>query len=339
MDRLMQGVGLPGRAFVPMLSAHACAIPALMSARVIDDRRDRLITMLIIPLLTCSARLPVYAMIVSLLFIQTPVLAGLVFLGCYMLGLGAALLVGLVFRATLLKGKPSPLLIELPAYRLPSLTNAVIIMLDRGWVFLKQAGTIILLISVILWVCSTFPQLPEERVGEVVNESQRIELVMLAERAEQGDEQAQSAYDNFIAQKQVEYSIAGRLGQLMEPVFEPLGFTWQMNVGVVSSFAAREVFVATMAIVYGVGDAEEGQPLFDLLSRQTREDGSKAFNIPTCLSLLVFYVLAMQCLPTQAVMKRESGSWKWPMLQLGYMTALAYGVALVMYQVSSALVS
>ena len=337
MDRLMQRVGLPGRAFIPMLSAHACAIPALMSTRVIENRRDRLVTMLIIPLLTCSARLPVYVMLVALLFIQTPLIAGAVMLGCYLLGIVAALIMGFVFRHTFLQGKPAPLLIELPAYRLPSFRGALIVMLDRGWVFLKQAGGIILAISIVLWFASTFPQLPEDRVAQTVSTEQRTELVALATAADAGDEAAQAAYDNRIAQAQAEYSVAGRIGRAMEPVFAPLGFTWQMNVGVISSFAAREVFVSTMAIVHGVGDAEEGKPLYDLLAQQKRADGSPAFNLPTCLSLLVFFVLAMQCLPTQAVMKKETGTWKWPIFQLLYMSALAYSGAFITYQIATAL--
>ncbi|MEM8782138.1 MAG: nucleoside recognition domain-containing protein [Planctomycetota bacterium] len=316
MDRLMRRVGLPGRAFIPMLSAHVCAIPALMSTRVIEDRRERLVTMLILPLLTCSARVPV-AMLVSLLLIRTPLLAGAVMLGCYLLGIVAALVMGFVFRKTLLKGDATPLLIELPAYRLPSPAAALRVMGERGWVFLKQAGGIILAISIVLRFAATFPQLLEDRLETFVGPERHSQLLARQEAA-------------------AEYSIAGRVGRAMEPVFTPLGFTWQMNVGVVSSFAAREVFVATMAVVYGVADAEEGQPLYDLLAKQTRADGSPALDLPTCLSLLVFFVLAIQCLPTQAVMKRETGGWRWPIFQLAYTTALAYGAALAVYQATHA---
>ena len=305
-DRLMSRVGLPGKAFVPMLTAHACAIPAIMATRVIDDRRDRLLSILVIPLMTCSARLPVYAMITALLFAGRPVLGGIVFAGAYMLGILAVFCVTFVFRRTILPGKPTPLVLELPDYRLPSLRVALLTVWDRGRIFLKKAGTVILLISLGLWTLSTYPK-----------------------PADAGASDAEA----------VRQSALGRIGTAVEPVFAPLGFDWQINVGVMSSFAARETLVSTLAIVYGVGDAaeEEPQKLTDTLAAATRPDGTPVFTLATCLSVLVFFVLAMQCLPTQAVTKRETGSWGWALFQLGYMTLLAYGAALVTYQVVSRL--
>ncbi len=334
MDRLMVKVGLPGKAFVPMLSAHACAIPAIMSTRVIDSTRDRLLTILILPLLTCSARLPVYAMVTALLFADQPIIGGLVFFGAYALGILAALSVAFVFKRTILPGKPKPLIIELPDYRAPSLRTALLTTYDRGLVFLKQAGTIILLISVVLWVLATYPKLPEDQLAAVASPA---DAALVASLEAQDTDAAREELGLLHARYAVAHSFAGRLGRLVEPVFAPLGFDWQINIGVLSSFAAREVVVATLAIVYGLGEdaAEDTPTLTQTLAQQTRPDGTPVFNLATSLSLLVFFVLAMQCLPTQAVARRETGSWKWPLLQLGYMTALAYLAALATYQVTS----
>lgn len=315
MERLMRFVGLPGKAFVPMLSAHACAIPGIMAARVIENWRDRLVTILVLPLLTCSARLPVYSMIAALLFAESPFKASLVFVGAYLLGIGAALFSAWCLKKTILKGDAIPLVIELPSYRMPSLINSLQLVAERGMIFVRQAGTVILLISVILWALATYPKLPDAQVEQV------------AANAGANAEQQ-------VAQASLAYSVAGRVGKLFEPVFRPLGFDWKINVGVLTSFAAREVVVSTLAIVYGIGEdsAEDEATLVETLRRQKRPDGTPVFNMATSLSLLVFFVLAMQCLPTQAVTKRETGSWKWAMLQLGYMSGLAYVAALVTYQ-------
>lgn len=326
MDRLMARVGLPGKAFVPLLSAHACAIPAIMSARVIDDRRDRLATILVAPLLTCSARVPVYAMVVALLFGDSPLLASLLFASCYALGIVAALAMAWVFKHTLLRGKARPLVIELPNYRRPSLRNALITTRDRCWAFVKNAGTVILLISLAMWALATYPK-------SELSDLPAAQQAQIAQLSESGD---QAGAQRALSQAQLERSAAGRLGKLAEPVFAPLGFDWKMSVGVVTSFAAREVIVSTLAVLYGLGEEGDTDSLLGKLKRSTHPDGAPVFTAATCLSLLVFYVLAMQCLPTQAVTRRETGSWKWAGLQLGYMTALAYGAALITYQTASA---
>ncbi len=321
MDRLMRKVGLPGKAFVPMLSAHACAIPAIMSTRMIEDRRDRLATILIVPLMSCSARVPVYALVVALLFPHDPVRAALLFAGAYVLGIVAALGLGWLLKRTLLPGESTPLLIELPNYRVPSLRNALITTVDRAWVFIKNAGTTILVISLILWALATYPHtdladLPAERQAAI--------------------NAAGDNADALLAQAQLERSFAGRIGQVIAPVFAPLGFDWKMSVGVVTSFAAREVIVSTLAVLYGVGEegAENGS-LYDSLRTATHSDGSLVFTSATCLSLLVFYVLAMQCLPTQAVTRRETGGWRWPTFQLVSMSVMAYVAALTVYQLAT----
>ncbi len=357
-DRIMNKVGLPGKAFIPMLSAHACAIPAILSTKVIESRRDRLITILVIPLMTCSARLPVYAMVAAMSGTilypgdggawERGLLGGALFFGAYMLGITAAMFASLVLGKTILKGKPQELVLELPPYRWPSLRVALLTVWDRGIVFLKQAGTVILLLSVIIWAAMTFPQLPEEKLADVAKPESvallaqyeaEIQTATAAGDTETADA-AQVEIDHLYARYATEYSVGGRLGKLVEPVFAPLGFDWRIDIGVVASFAAREVVVSTLAITAGIGEegAEDEGLLADTLGSMTRPDGSRLFDIPTLLSLLVFFVLAMQCLPTQAVAARVSGSWKWAILQFSYMTVMAYTAAFITYQVASALV-
>lgn len=324
MDRLMRHVGLPGKAFVPLLSAHACAIPAIMASRVVDDRRDRLITILVAPLMSCSARVPVYAMVTALLFPAQPLAASLTFAGAYFLGIGMALAMAWLFRRTILPGESQPLMIELPNYRVPSLRNAGAYTLDRARAFLQNAGTVILVFSLILWFLATYPKLTEERLTDVQRES------LIQVQAQQDQE----LVDRWWNQASLQYSMAGRLGRVVQPVFAPLGLDWKMSIGVVTSFAAREVIVSTLAILYGMGEETGQQELIQHLKSRTHEDQTPVFTNATCLSLLVFYVLAMQCLPTQAVTRRETGGWKWPIFQFSYMTILAYTCALVTYQVA-----
>lgn len=327
MDKLMQRVGLPGKAFVPMLSAHACAIPAIMSTRVIENRRDRLTTILVLPLMSCSARMPVYAMVVALLFPNDPVKAAMLFAGAYLLGIVAALVMAFVFKRTILKGPAKPLIIELPHYRLPSIRNALLLTLDRAWVFVKTAGSVILVISLILWFLGTYPKV---ELADLPAETQ----AQIAQLQADGDE---SAAEAMLQQAEQEHSFAGRIGAVIQPVFAPLGFDWKMSVGVVTSFAAREVIVSTLAVLYGLGEdgGEDVDSLYDSLRKSKHLDGTPVFTVPACLSLLVFYVLAMQCLPTQAVTRRETGSWKWAGLQFAYMSLLAYFAALVTYQTAT----
>ena len=317
MDRLMQRVGLPGKAFVPLLLAHACAIPAIMSSRVIEDRRDRLVTILVAPLMSCSARVPVYVMVVSMLFPHDPVKASLVFAGAYVLGIVAALAMAWVIKRTILPGESRPLVIELPNYRMPSIRGALIETLHRAWDFIQNAGTTILVISLILWALATYPKTSLEALPA----EDRDTIAALEASGDAAGAQA------FLAREQLERSAIGRLGQAAQPLFEPLGFDWKTTVGVGASFAAREVIVSTLSILYGLGEEGEEDSLLSALSSATRPDGAVVFDTATCLSLLVFYVLAMQCLPTQAVTRRETGTWKWPIFQLVYMSLLAYVAA------------
>ncbi len=311
MDRLMRKVGLPGTAFVPMVSGHACAIPAILSTRVIADWRDRLVTILVIPFMSCSARLPVYSILLGLLFPHEPWKAALVFAGAYALGVAAALLTALLLKRTLLPGESQPLLLEMPPYKRPRLRNACLHSWGKATQFLKQAGTIILLISVGMWVLATYPKVdaPAELAGDAAEEA---------------------AY-------QLEHSLAGRLGRMIEPVVRPLGYDWKIGIGVLSSFAAREVVVSTLSIIYGLGEDAEERTLRETLREARDPEGRPVFTFATCMSLMVFYVLAMQCLPTQAVTRAETGSWKWALFQLAYMTAIAYATSFLVYQGLSAL--
>jgi ferrous iron transport protein B len=337
MDKVMRRFGLPGKAFVPMLSAHACAIPAIMSARVIENPRDRLLTILITPLLTCSARIPVYAMVTALLFPNSPWKAAAVFTAAYGTGVLAALGAALIFRRTILPGESKPLMIELPPYRLPGLRTALLHTFDRAKIFVKQAGTIILMISLILWALSYYPKSSPPAAAAAMT-AQAAQMAQAGDSAK-ADELRASA-GRLTAQNSLQNSFAGKIGHVIEPVIAPLGFDWQIGIGILSSFAAREVIVSTMAIVYGVGkDAAEKNPgsLYDSLRRATRSDGTPIFTTATCASLLVFYILAAQCLSTTAVMRRETGGWKWPLFQIAYMTGLAYVCAFIVFQVVSRL--
>ena len=306
MERIMRRVGLPGRAFVPMLSAHACAIPGIMATAHDRNLRDRLTTILVLPLLTCSDVWPVYVMVAALC---SAIARGSVVDVCRRILVGTRCRTGdrICVEKTLLPGEASPLVLELPNYRMPSLRNACYTTIDRATAFLRGAGTTILLISVVLWTLATYPKLPD---GQAF-----------------ADEQAE-------AQAALEYSVAGRAGRFIEPIFEPLGFDWKIDVGIMTSFAAREVLVSTLSIVYGLGEeaAEEPAGLVETLRRQTRDDGSPVFSTATGFSLLVFFVLAMQCLPTQVVTKRETRSWRLAIFQFAYMTVLAYVAALIVYQ-------
>ena len=327
MDRVLHRFGLPGHAFVPLLTAHACALPGIMSTRLIPDRRDRLATIMVAPFMSCSARLPVYVLLTSLLFADRPALAGLAFAGCYLLGGTAALLSALLFGRTVLRGRARPMVLELPTYKLPSLRNAVLTAKDQGVAFLRTAGTVIMAICVMMWWLSAYPrsapppevealrvQASQPGVGPAQAEALTAEADALEERAAQAG------------------SFAGRIGRTLQPVFAPLGYDWQLTVAVLTSFLAREVFVSTMSVLVGAGDGEVDEGVIDRIRAATRDDGTLVFSRATAASALVFFVLAMQCLPTLAVTRKETGALKYAMLQLGYMSGLAYIVSLIVYQ-------
>lgn len=328
MDRLLHRFGLPGHAFVPLLTSHACALPGIMSTRLIPDRRDRLATILVAPFMSCSARLPVYVLLTSLLFVDQPAFAGIAFAACYLLGAGAGLFTSWLFGRTLLKGRARPMMLELPSYKVPSLMNAVLTAKDQGIAFLKTAGTVIMAICVIMWWLSAYPHVePSARVEALRAEAAAPGLA--AERVE-----ALNADADLLALKEEQSgSFAGMLGQAAQPVFAPLGFDWQLTVGVLTSFLAREVFVSTMSVLVGGGDqADVDEGVISRIRSATRDDGSLVFTPATAASALIFFVLAMQCLPTLTVTRKETGSVKYAALQLGYMSGLAYIGAFVVYQ-------
>lgn len=328
MDRVLHRFGLPGHAFVPLLTSHACALPGIMSTRLIPDRRDRLATIMVAPFMSCSARLPVYVLLTSLLFAERPALAGLAFAGCYLLGGTAALLSALLFGRTILKGRARPMVLELPSYKVPSLMNALLTARDQGLSFLRTAGTVIMAICIMMWWLSAYPRTqPPAEVAALRAEAAQPGVD--AGRAEALTAEA-DALEDRAAQAG---SFAGRMGRMIQPVFAPLGYDWQLTVGVLTSFLAREVFVSTMSVLVGAGSAEpDDQGVIDRIRTATRDDGTLVFTPATAASALVFFVLAMQCLPTLAVTRKETGALKYAMLQLGYMSGLAYVVALIVNQ-------
>jgi len=303
IDRLMQRVGLHGKSFVPMLNSFACAIPGIMSTRTIENPKDRLVTILVAPLMSCSARLPVYTLMIAVLFpvgFSSWKKAG-VMLTMYLLGLMAAFGMAWLFRKTLFKGEHSLLLLEMPPYRRPSLRVTLARMWERAVIFLKRAGTVILAITVIIWGISSYPK---------------------------------PTNPNATPAEALSASFAGQLGHAIEPVIAPLGYDWKLGVGIISSFAAREVFVGTMSVIYSVQDGEKNAPaLRDAMAAEKRPDGTPLFTPLVCLSLLVFYVLAMQCLSTLVVVRRETNSWTWPMFMLAYMSGLAWVAAFLVLHV------
>ncbi len=332
MDRLMCRFGLPGQAFVPLLSSHACALPGIMSARLIPDPKDRLATILVAPFMSCSARVGVYVLLVSILFPSSPFLAGLAFAGCYALGAIAALLTAVLFRRTILKGKSRPMVLELPPYRLPSLRSALLTTYDRGLVFLKNAGSVILAICILMWWLSAYPKAdtPEQALA-LEARAQTVAAQVESAPDDAAKETLAAEADTLAAEAEVltaraqqQFSFAGRLGNAVEPVFAPLGLDERLTVAVLTSFLAREVFRSTVTVLVGSGDSDDDTRVADELRGATRADGSPLFDAATSASLLVFFVLAMQCLPTLAVTRRETGSWKWPAVQFAWMSAVAY---------------
>lgn len=312
MDRLMSKVGLHGKSFIPLVSSFACAIPGIMATRTIGDRKARLITIMVAPLMSCSARLPVYLLMTSAFVPNTRVfgigritlltLPGVTFVAMYFLGMAAAFCMAWCFHRTLLRGLAPTFLMELPPYRLPSVKTAVLQMLERAGLFLKRAGTIILAVAVLVWFLSTYPRRPD----------------LSPDRA-------------------LAHSYLGIIGRVMEPAIAPLGFDWKIGVGMASSFVAREVFVSTMGTVYNVDRPESETGQADLGRRMQADvnpqTGHHVFTPLVAISLMVYYVLAMQCMSTVAVVRRETNGWKWPLFQLAYMTVLAWGVTFMVYHV------
>ncbi len=326
IDRALRPFGLSGHAFVPLLSSHACAIPGIMATRAIPDKRDRLATILVAPFMSCTARIPVYVLLTTILFPYRPFYAACAFTMCYAMGILAGLFTSLVFRRTILRGKSRPMALELPSYRLPDLKSALMLTFDRGMVFLKKAGTLILAISIILWWLGAYPHsAPTEAANELRAQAESIV------DPEQADTLLAQA-DALDTRNAAANSFLGRIGATFQPVFAPLGYDRQLTVGVLASFAAREVFVSTMAVQVAGSDDVEDDTVLESIANATNDDGSRIFTYATSWSLLFFYVLASLCLPTLVVTAKEAGGWKWALLQLGWMSLLAYTAAFGAYQ-------
>jgi len=309
MDRLMRAIGLSGKAFVPLLSSFACAVPGIMATRTIENPKDRIATIMIAPFMSCSARLPVYTLMIAAFFSGRTVfgvfsLGAVIILGMYLLGITIAIGVGWILKRTVLKGPSLPFAMELPPYRLPNFSNVGYTLLARVGAFLKQAGTVILAISILMWFLITFPR----------------------------SQASTGANDPAI---QVENSYAGRAGHQIEPLIAPLGFDWKIGIGLISSFAARETVISTLSIIYNAdagSGATQTTSLVDAMGNARRPDGSKVWTPLVALSLMVFFVLACQCMSTVAIVRRETNSWRWPLFMVGYMLALAYAGSFITYQ-------
>jgi ferrous iron transport protein B len=333
MDRLMSKVGLHGKSFIPLLSSYACAIPGIMATRTIETPKDRLVTILVAPLMSCSARLPVYALLIGACIPRKKLLGfvglqGLTMLSMYLLGTVVALLMAWLFKKTLLKGETPMLIMELPPYKRPLLRVVLRHMWDRSKLFLRRAGTVILGINIVLWGLATYPKLNAESLNRSAVEA---ETPGNASSMPQPGRLTQEQ----LAGEQLRHSFAGRLGRAIEPVLAPLGFDWKIGIGIVASFAAREVFVSTMSTVYNVGHDESDTSLKSLaqtLQAQRRPDGTPVYTTLVGVTLMVFYVFALQCVSTVAVVRRETNSWKWPFFQWLYMGALAWVLAFITYQ-------
>jgi ferrous iron transport protein B len=326
MDRLLWRFGLPGYAFVPLLSSHACAIPGILAARLIPDRHDRFATVLVAPFMSCSARLPVYVLLTSFLFPGRPALAGLAFVGCYLLGTTAALGSAFLVRRTLLPGRSRPMVLELPTYKRPSLRVAFAQALEQSWSFLATVGTVILAICFVMWWLSAYPR------ATPPPEAAALEARAAAIASAEPEHAAALALEaeRLVVRHQQESSFAGRMGRLVEPAFAPLGYDWRLSVGVLTSFAAREVFVSTLAVITD-GSSADDQGVLERIHAARRDDGTPLLTPATAVSLLVFFVLAMQCLSTVVTVRRETRHWKWPAVQFAWMSGLAWVAAFVAF--------
>lgn len=355
MDKLMVRVGLSGKSFIPLLSSFACAIPGVMATRVIENRRDRLTTILVAPLMSCSARLPVYVLLIGAFVPQYEYLGGwvrlqgLTLFAMYLVGIVTAVIVALILKRTLLRGATPPFVMELPPYKIPGLTIVLTRMLDRGWAFVRRAGTLIVAVAIVVWALLYYPHDPaavEESLNQqqAALEEQLFDNQLSASDRESLTQQLALHRDDGEREKLAQgeaqrQSLLGRMGRAIEPAVQPLGWDWRVASAVIASFPAREVVLGTLGVIYNLGeveiDEEEGQTQLQTQLQNATWDGSKTpvFNLPVALSLMVFFALCAQCAATLAVIKRETNSWRWPLFTFAYMTGLAYLGALATYQI------
>jgi ferrous iron transport protein B len=327
-DKIMRKAGLNGKSVMPMISGFACAVPAIMSTRNIENRKERLLTILITPLMSCSARLPVFTILIALVIPKTYVLGflslqGLVMMGLYLLGLVMGLLLASVLKAFIRITEKSFFILELPLYRQPRWKNIGLTMIQKARIFVVDAGKVIMVISLLLWGLSSYGP-----------EGKRDTIRSAYENLKKSDPANLATYETEQRAAMLETSYAGMIGRKIEPFIKPLGYDWKIGIALVTSFAAREVFVGTMATLYSVGgDPDENNPtLREKMHAAVRQDGSKVYTLATGVSLMIFYVLAMQCMSTLAIVKRETGSWKWPAIQFLTMTGIAYLMSMIAYQ-------
>ena len=327
-DKLMRKVGLNGKSVMPMISGFACAVPAIMSARNIENKKERLLTIMVTPFMSCSARLPVYTILISLvidkkIYFGFLSLQGLVMMGLYLLGIVMALLASMVLKWFIRIKEKSYFILELPVYRAPRWKNVGTTMVQKAKIFVTDAGKVIMVISLLLWFLSSYG--PSQQMNRV----EQAHTQQVAAHPEQ-----QAHLDKIYHTQKLEHSYAGVLGKTIEPAIAPLGFDWKMGIAIITSFAAREVFVGTMATLYSV-EAADNSSLREKLQAAKRPDGTPVYSFAAALSLMIFYVLAMQCMSTLAVVKRETQSWKWPTIQFFMMTGLAYIMSWVVYTIAN----
>ena len=326
MDRVMRTVGLSGQSVIPMLSSFACAVPAIMATRVIPDRRDRIATILAAPFMTCSARLPIYALLIAAFVPNQSVgwlnLQGLVLFGLYLLGILGGLGTAQLLKSSALKGPKPHFMLALPEFRTPNLQTVAIKLFDRGRIFLKRAGTVIFVVAILVWTLAYFPRMDSADYHPDPIITQSVD---------------QTVIDNAKSAAQMEQSWLGRIGRTIEPIFKPLGWDWRVSSAVIAGFPAREVVVAVMGTIYAVGSDADDQNLSEKLRSAKWPDGSPIFTLPMVLGLLVFYAWCLQCAATLATIRRETNSWRWPIFAWFYMTGIGYTGALVVYQVGSLL--
>jgi ferrous iron transport protein B len=338
VDRLMRSVGLSGQSFIPMLSSFACAVPGIMATRVIPERRDRIATILAAPFMTCSARLPIYALLIGAFIPDTRYLGGfinlqgMVLLGLYLLGIVGGILTAMLLKRTALSGPTPSFMIELPPYRLPKLWSVLIRLAERARIFLVRAGTVIFSVAVLIWALVYFPR-PAE-----VAAAYEAERTVLASQPDSADrDRKMQQLDNRLASDYLEQSWLGRAGHFVAPAFAPLGWDWKVSAAVIAGFPAREVVIAVLGTIYSVGDQgeETDNALRAQLTRATHADGSPVFSLPMVIGLLIFYAFCLQCAATLAVIYRETNSVGWPVFAWLYMTGLGYAGALLAYQLGS----
>ena len=327
MDGFMSKVGLHGRSVVPLMSGFACAIPGIMATRTIDNWRDRIITIMVLPFMACSARLPVYALMIAAFIPATPVLGifslqGITFFGLYIFGIVMALIAASVMKRFFPKGKQTPFIMELPSYKMPKWSVVFQNVFERGRIFITEAGKIIIAISIVLWFLASFPKVEiPQNTGDISQTGSSFNPL--------------EDPDSY----QLKHSYAGKFGHFIEPVLKPLGFDWKIGIGLITSFAAREIMVGTLNTIYSIegGDSEITTLKEKLINDINPETGKPVYSVATAISLMIFFALAMQCMSTIAIVKRETNSWKWPIWMFTYMTALAYICSLLAFQIGSRL--